>query len=70
MIKIVNMGDGVISAAADDYDDTNDENAGAASLTPGSRVVAVTPAQKNVLTPYRPKSSSTSGPHIFVRHKR
>ena len=68
-MKIVNLGDGVICASAD-QDDNDEANVGAVSLAPSSRVVAVTPAQKNVLTPYRPKSSSTSGPHIFVRHKR
>jgi hypothetical protein len=69
MIKIVNMGDGVISAAADD-DDTNDENIGAASQSLSSPVVAVALAQRQASTSYRLKLSPTSGPHIFYRNKR
>ena len=69
MIKIVDMGDGVISAAADD-DDTNDENVGAAPQALSSRVVAVTLVQRHASTSYRLKLSSTSGPHIFYRNKR
>jgi hypothetical protein len=68
MIKIVNMGDGVISAAADD-DDTNDENIGAASQSL-SPVVAVALVQRQASTSYRLKLSPTSGPHIFYRNKR
>jgi hypothetical protein len=69
MIKIVNMGDGVISAAADD-DDTNDENIGAASQSLSRRVVAVALVQRQASTSYQKKLSPTSGPHIFYRNKR
>lgn len=68
MIKIVNVGDGVISAAADD--DTNDENIGAASQSLSSPVVAVALMQRQASTSYRLKLSPTSGPHIFYRNKR
>jgi hypothetical protein len=69
MIKIVDMGDGVISAAADD-DDTHDENVGAASQALSSPVVAVTLVERHASTSYRLKLSPTSGPHIFYRNKR
>ena len=68
-MKIVYLGNGVICAAAD-QDDDDAANVGAVSLAPSSRVVAVRPTLKNILTPYRPRSSTTSEPHIFVRRKR
>jgi len=69
LIKIVDMGDGVISAAVD-HDDVNDENVGAASQALSSPVVSVTLVERHASTSYRLKLSSTSAPHIFYRNKR